>query len=81
MLCIGMGVFVAHLAAFMMFFTIRSRQLPDPPMPPPPNFKFAEQIVENPEQGTRIVNREITVSTKLRSELYKSPGQDSAKRQ
>jgi hypothetical protein len=73
LLCIAMGVFVAHLAVFMMLFTIKSRQLPDPPMPPPPNFKFAEQIVRNPENGTRIVNREITVSTKLRGELYKGP--------
>lgn len=77
LLCIAMGVFVAHLAVFMMLFTIKSRQLPDPPIPPPPNFKFAEQIVRNPENGTRIVNREITVSTKLRGELYKGPSEEA----
>jgi hypothetical protein len=79
LLCIAMGVFVAHLAVFMMIFTIRSRQLPPPPIPPQPNFKYAEQVVDNPEKGTRIVNREITVSTKLRSELYKGPGEDAKK--
>jgi len=79
LLCIAMGVFVAHLAVFMMLFTIRSRQMPDPPTPPPPSFKYAEQIVKNPENGTRIVNREITVSTKLRGELYKGPSEEPAK--
>jgi hypothetical protein len=79
LLCIAMGVFVAHLAVFMMIFSIRSRQLPAPPIPPPPNFKYAEQVVENRENGTRIVNREITVTTKLRGELYKGPSDDSAK--
>lgn len=80
LLCIAMGVFVAHLAAFMMIFTIRSRQLPEPPMPPPPNFKYAEQVVDNPKDGTRIVNREITISTKLRGELYKGPGEEKPKK-
>jgi hypothetical protein len=68
-LCIAMGVFVAHLAGFMIVFSIRSRQMPAPPSPPEPNFKFAEQIVKT-SMGERIVNREITVSTKLRNELY-----------
>jgi hypothetical protein len=68
-LCIAMGVFVAHLAVFMMVFSVRSRQLPAPPPRPEPNFKFAEQIVKT-TAGDRIVNREITVSTKLRGELY-----------
>ena len=80
LLCIAMGVFVAHLAVFMMIFSIRSRQMPAPPIPPPPSFRYAEQIVKNPETGTRFVNREITVSTKLRSELYKGTTEEAQKK-
>jgi len=71
LLCIAMGVFVAHLAVFMIVFSVRSRQIPPPPIPPPPNFKYAQETVVNPKTGERIVNREITVSTKLRNELYR----------
>jgi hypothetical protein len=80
LLCIAMGVFVAHLAVFMMIFSIRSRQLPPPPIPPPPNFKYAEEVVVNPKTHERIVNREITVSTKLRSDLYQGRNEEPAKR-
>jgi hypothetical protein len=78
--CIAMGVFVAHLAVFMMIFSIRSRQLPPPPVPPPPNFKYAEEVVVNPKTRERIVNREITVTTKLRNDLYQGRSEEPAKR-
>ena len=75
-----MGVLVAHIAIFMIVFSIRSRQIPPPLIPPPPNFKYAEQVVVNPKTGDRIVNREITVTTKLRSDLYKGQSEEPAKR-
>jgi flagellar basal body-associated protein FliL len=78
--CIVMGVFVAHIAVFMMFFTIRSRQMPSPPVSPPPNFKYAEEVVVNPKTRERVVNREITVSTKLRTDLYQGRKEEPAKR-
>jgi hypothetical protein len=75
-----MGVFMAHLAGFMVYFTIRSRQLPPTPMQPQPTFKYAEEVVTNPQTGDRLVNREITVTTKLRSDLYRSPSPETAKK-
>lgn len=63
LLCIGSGVFVAHMALFMIYFRITT----DFPAPPPkvaPNFTFAEEIVPI-ERGGKIVNREFTISTKL----------------
>jgi hypothetical protein len=80
LLCIAMGVFMAHLAAFMVYFTVRSRQLPPPPVPQKPNFKYTEEVVTNPRSGDRFVNREITVTTSLRGDLYKSPGAEAAKK-
>jgi hypothetical protein len=80
LLCIAMGVFVAHIAVFMIIFSVRSRQLPPPPVPPPPNFKYAEQVVVNPKTGDRVVNREITVTTKLRGDLYQGRSEEPAKR-
>jgi hypothetical protein len=74
-----MGVFMAHLAGFMIYFTIRSRQLPPPPVQAKPNFKYAEEVVTDSKTGNRIVNREITVTTKLRSDLYKNPGAEASR--
>jgi hypothetical protein len=73
-----MGVFMTHLAGFMIYFTIRSRQLPPPPVPAKPNFQYAEEVVTDSKTGSRVVNREITVTTKLRSDLYKSPSAKAA---
>lgn len=82
LLCIAMGVFVAHLAGFMVVFSIRSRNLPPVTPPPTPTFRMAEEIVKDPKTGTKIVNREITVSTELRPEYYRgkdaSPPQKNA---
>ena len=76
LLCIATGVFVAHLAGFMMVFTIRSRNLPPTVPPPTPSFRVAEEVVKDPKTGTKMVNREITVSTQLKSEYYR--GKDAA---
>jgi hypothetical protein len=64
LLCIGSGVFVAHLAVFMIYFRITT-DFPNPPPKPKPNFQFAEEIVKDQKAGGHIVNREFTVSTKL----------------
>ena len=65
-LCIAMGVFVAHLAVAMIIFRLRFDAHPPVP-PPPPNFHVAEEIVVDPQTGEKIINREFRVSTKLAS--------------
>jgi hypothetical protein len=62
--CIAMGVFVAHLAVFMIYVRVTMRIEPAPPTPKP-TFKFAEEVVADPKTGTKIVNREFTVTTRL----------------
>lgn len=61
LLCIAMGVFVAHLGVFMILGHLR----PKPPKPPEPNFKVRSQLVVDKDTGEKTVYREITVSTKL----------------
>ena len=78
--CIAMGVFVAHLAVFMMVFRIRSTSGPTAPPPEPPNLRVAEEVVIDPKTKVKLVNREITVSTKLRSEAYPERLQEPVKR-
>lgn len=65
LLCIGMGVFVAHLAVFMIIARVRLDRLPPPASPPVPNFSSSEAILLNPETGEKSVIREFRVSTKL----------------
>lgn len=61
-LCIGMGVFVAHLGLFMFLSHLR----PQPHTPVPhDNFKVRSQVVVDRETGEKTVYREITVSTRL----------------
>lgn len=62
--CIAMGVFVAHMAVFMIYVRVTMNPQPAPPKPKP-NFKFAEEIVRESRTGAKIVNREFTVSTRL----------------
>ena len=64
LLCIGMGVFVAHLAVFMIIARVRLDRLPPPP-PPVQNFSSAEALVVDPQTGEKSVIREFRVSTKL----------------
>lgn len=61
LLCIGMGVFVAHLGIFMILDHLK----PKPPPPPPPTFKVRSQLVVDHATGEQTVYREITVSTRL----------------
>ena len=78
--CIAMGVFVAHLAVFMMVFRVRSTSGPTAPLPEPANLRVAEEVVIDPRTKTKLVNREITVSTKLRSEVYTHRPEEAVKR-
>ena len=68
--CIAMGVFVAHLAVFMIVFRVRTMGASSGPVPEPPSLHIAEEIVVDPSTKTKLVNREITVSTALRPDLY-----------
>lgn len=65
LLCIGMGVFVAHLAVFMMIMRFRLNRLPTQPPEPVRNFSVAEAVVVDPKTGEKMVHREFRVSTKL----------------
>ena len=78
--CIAMGVFVAHLAIFMMVFRMRSMGQGSTPLPDPPNLHVVEEVVVDPATKTKVVNREITVSTKLRSELYQAKPEQSGRK-
>ena len=74
-LCIAMGVFVAHLAVFMIIFRLRMDA--HPPVPPPrPNFHVAEEKVTDPATGEKIVHRELSVSTKLAPGVYRGRGDE-----
>ena len=65
LLCIGMGVFVAHLAVFMILARWRLDRLPPAPPEPVQNFSVAEAVVVDPQTGEKTVHREFRVSTKL----------------
>jgi hypothetical protein len=69
--CIAMGVFVAHMAIFMLIQQFRSWNEPPAVPPPPPNFEMAQEVVVDKATGKKIVNREITVTTRLRPEVYR----------
>lgn len=64
LLCIGSGVFVAHMAVFMIYFRVTTT-FTSPPPTPAPNFGFAEEVVPDVQNGGRIINREFTISTRL----------------
>ncbi len=68
--CILMGVLVAHVAVIMMVVRYRAMLRPPPPPTPVP-LRMAEEIVVDPRTGEKIINREYTVSTRLRAELYR----------
>ena len=74
-LCIAMGVFVAHIGLFMLItqFQPKPKLLP----PPKPNFSTREQVVVNTETGEKTVYREITVSTKFAPDPIPDPSATS----
>ena len=78
--CIAMGVFVAHLAVFMMVFGLRTGRHGAAAVAEPPNLRMAEQVVVDPATKTKVVNREITVSTNLRPELYQGKADQPARK-
>lgn len=63
LLCIVMGVFVAHIGVFMLISQLRPK--PKIVAPPPPNFSAQERVVVDAETGEKTVYREITVSTQF----------------
>ena len=63
LLCIGMGVFVAHIGAFMFLAQLRPKPKVTPL--PKPNFSAKATVVVNAETGEKTIYREITVSTKF----------------
>ena len=79
--CIAMGVFVAHMAIFMLVQRVRTWNDPIPAPPPRPNFRSAQEEVVDPKTGEKMVHREITVSTQLRPELYQERPQPPAAKQ
>ena len=63
LLCIGMGVFVAHIGIFMLISHLRPA--PAYKLPPKPNFTSKSTTVVDPKTGEKTIYREITVSTKF----------------
>jgi len=62
LLCIAMGVFVAHLGVFMLIEHFHEK----PYVPPPkPNFSAKARVVVDPQTGEKTTYREITVSTRF----------------
>ncbi len=64
-ICIAMGVLVAHIAVLMIVFRLRFDALPPPAPTPEPNFSVAEKMVVDPETGQKTIYRDIHVSTQL----------------
>jgi len=64
LLCIAMGVFVAHLGVFMIIARWRLDRMPPPP-PKPHVFSVGETIVIDPKTGEKTVHRDFRVSTQL----------------
>ena len=63
LLCIAMGVFVAHIGVFVLISQFKPKPKPLPPFKP--NFSAKSSVVTDAETGEKTVYREITVSTKL----------------
>jgi hypothetical protein len=74
LLCIVMGVFVAHLGVFMFMAELQ----PKPKLTPPPkrNFSAKATVVVNAETGEKTIYREITVSTKFSADASTPPPQE-----
>lgn len=71
LLCIAMGVFVAHLGVLMLIVQIRPKPKFVPP--PTPNFFARERVIVDGETGERTIYRELTVSTKFADQATPTP--------
>ena len=65
LLCIAMGVFVAHIGVVMLIAQFRPK--PQYALPPKPNFTSISTVVVDSKTGEKTTYREITVSTKFAS--------------
>jgi hypothetical protein len=63
LLCIVMGVFVAHLGVLALINQLRPKPRLVPP--PKPNFSAKATVVVDEKSGEKTTYREITVSTKF----------------
>jgi hypothetical protein len=63
LLCIAMGVFVAHIGVLAIINQLRPKPRLAPP--PKPNFSARATVVVDEKTGEKTVYREITVSTKF----------------
>jgi hypothetical protein len=63
LLCIAMGVFVAHIGVVMLIAQFRPK--PHYTLPPKPNFTSTATVVVDSKTGEKTTYREITVSTKF----------------
>ena len=63
LLCIAMGVFVAHIGVFMLISQFKPKPKLVPP--PKPNFSAKAQVLIDAATGEKTIYREITVSTKF----------------
>ena len=63
LLCIAMGVFVAHLGVVMLIAHFRSSA--QKATLPKPNFSARSTVYVDPASGEKTIYREITVSTKF----------------
>ena len=70
-LCIAMGVFVAHIGVVMLIAQFRPK--PHYALPPKPNFSEQSTVVVDPKTGEKTIYREITVSTKFAPESGTPP--------
>jgi len=63
LLCIAMGVFVAHIGVVMLVMHLHPGPHPAPPLKP--NFTTKTSVFVDPKTGEKTLYRELTVSTKF----------------
>ena len=63
LLCIAMGVFVAHIGVFMLIAQFKPK--PKQAAPLKPNFSASATVYVDSQTGEKTVYRELTVSTKF----------------
>ena len=73
-LCVAMGVFVVHIAVFMLWVNFQPRPKLRPPSPQ--EFKARAVAVTDPNTGEKFIVREFTVSTQLATPAPKARAND-----